>query len=74
MGKQYLVPINSPEEREDGSMGSQTCDIVTLEGTKKQRRRQWYDYLRIRLQTQDIHKMNKVTRALGPGFAAIIKK
>jgi hypothetical protein len=61
----YYVPINCAEEKEDGTLGSQTVDVVQLQGTKKRRRREWRQYLRIRLQTQDIHKMNAMTRALG---------
>ena len=65
MPKTYLVPINDPEEREDGTLGSQTCDVVTVTGTKKKRVKQWREYLRHRCQTQDVHKMNHITRKLG---------
>ena len=61
----YYVPINDAEVKEDGTLGSQTVDVVQLQGTKKRRRREWRQYLRTRLQTQDIHKMNAMTRALG---------
>jgi phosphoserine phosphatase len=63
--KIYYVPINDPEEKEDGTLGSQTVDVVTLQGTKKKRIKQWREYLRIRLKTQDVHKMNHMTRKLG---------
>jgi hypothetical protein len=71
MPRNYFVPINCAEEKEDGSLGSQTVDIVTVDGTKKQRIRQWRDYLRIRLKTNDVHLMNKTTRKLG--FKELIK-
>ncbi len=61
----YMVPINDAEEYEDGTLGSQTVDVVHLDGTKKKRIKQWREYLRIRLKTQDVHKMNAVTKALG---------
>jgi len=63
--KIYYVPINDAEEKEDGTLGSQTVDVVQLQGTKKRRVREWRQYLRVRLQTQDVHKMNAVTRKLG---------
>ena len=56
----YMVPINCAE---DGR--SQTVDVVELSGTKKKRLKQWREYLRIRLKTQDVHLMNKVTKELG---------
>lgn len=61
----YFVPINDPEVYEDGTLGSQTCDVVQVTGTKKNRRKQWREYLRIRLKTNDVHTMNKTTKALG---------
>ena len=61
----YNVPINDPEIDADGEEGSQTIDIVTLEGTKKQKIKAWRRYLRVRLGTQDVHTMNRVTNALG---------
>ena len=62
----YHVPINSVELDEDGNpTGSQTIDIVQLQGTKKRKKKEWRQYLRIRLKTQDIHKMNAMTKALG---------
>ena len=61
----YHVPINDAEEKEDGTLGSQTVDVVTLQGTKKKRIKQWREYLRIRLKTQDIHTMNRMTKELG---------
>jgi len=61
----YMIPINDAEEKEDGTLGSQTVDVVHLRGTKKQRVKQWREYLRIRLKTQDVHKMNKATKQLG---------
>ena len=63
--KKYYVPINDAEEKEDGTLGSQTVDVVTLQGTKKRRVREWRQYLRIRMETQDVHKMNAMTRKLG---------
>lgn len=69
--KNYYVPINDAEEREDGTLGSQTVDVVHLTGTKKKRIKQWREYLRVRMKTQDIHKMNAMTRALG--FEELIK-
>ena len=63
--KTFIVPINCAEEREDGTLGSQTVDVVQLTGTKKKRIKQWREYLRIRLKTQDVHTMNKVTKSLG---------
>ena len=63
--KIYYVPINDAEEKEDGTLGSQTVDVVQLQGTKKRRVKEWRQYLRVRLQTQDVHKMNAVTRKLG---------
>jgi len=65
MPVKYLVPINDAEEKEDGTLGSVTADEVTLNGTKKKRIKQWREYLRIRLKTQDVHTMNKVTKQLG---------
>ena len=60
MARRYMVPIN------DAELGaSQTVDIVTLDGTKKARIKQWRNYLRVRLGTNDVHKMQRVTRALG---------
>lgn len=56
----YMVPINDAEDGE-----SQTVDVVELTGTKKKRLKQWREYLRIRLKTQDVHEMNRVTRDLG---------
>jgi hypothetical protein len=61
----YYVPINDAEVKEDGTLGSQTVDVVQLQGTKKRRVREWRQYLRVRLQTQDVHRMNAVTRKLG---------
>ncbi len=62
----YHVPINSVELDEDGNpTGSQTIDIVQLQGTKKRKKKEWRQYLRVRLKTQDIHKMNAMTKALG---------
>jgi hypothetical protein len=62
----YHVPINSLELDEDGNpTGSQTIDIVQLQGTKKRKKKEWRQYLRVRLKTQDIHKMNAMTKALG---------
>lgn len=62
----YHVPINSVEVDEDGNpTGSQTIDIVQLQGTKKRKKKEWRQYLRVRLKTQDIHKMNAMTKALG---------
>jgi len=62
----YHVPINSVELDEDGNpTGSQTIDIVQLQGTKKRKKKEWRQYLRVRMKTQDIHKMNAVTKALG---------
>lgn len=61
----YYVAINDAAENEDGTLGSQTVDVVTLTGTRKRRCKEWRQYLRIRLQTQDVHTMNAMTRALG---------
>jgi hypothetical protein len=61
----YYVPINCAEEKEDGTLGSQTVDVVQLQGTKKKRIKQWREYLRIRMETQDVHRMNAMTKALG---------
>ena len=66
MPRTYMVPIN---EAVDG--GSQTVDVVELQGTKKQRLKQWRAYLRVRCGLNDVHKMNQVTRDLG--FEEIIK-
>ncbi len=66
MSKTYLVPINEAEEGE-----SQTCDVVELKGTKKQRLKQWRNYLRVRCGLNDVHAMNKVTRDIG--FEEILK-
>ena len=63
--KTYYVAINDAEENEDGTLGSQTVDVVQLSGTKKKRIREWRQYMRIRLDTQDIHTINDMTRALG---------
>lgn len=65
MTTKYHVPINCSAENADGTRGSQTIDIVTLQGTKKRKRKEWREYLRVRLKTQDIHKMNAMTKALG---------
>ena len=63
---QYHVPINDAALDADGNpTGSQSVDIVTLQGTKKRKKKEWRQYLRIRLKTQDVHKMNAVTKALG---------
>lgn len=56
----YMVPINDADEGE-----SQTVDVVELTGTKKKRLKQWREYLRIRLKTQDVHTMDKITKELG---------
>ncbi len=56
----YMVPINDAEDGE-----SQTVDVVELTGTKKKRLKQWREYLRVRLKTQDVHYMDKITRELG---------
>ena len=61
----YYVPINEAGIDADGEEGSVTVDVVTLQGTKKRRTKEWRQYLRIRLGTQDVHKMNRVTKALG---------
>jgi hypothetical protein len=71
MPRNYFVPINCAAENEDGSLGSQTVDVVTVTGTKKQRIKQWREYLSIRLKTSDVHTMNKTTRKLG--FRELIK-
>ena len=63
--KNYYVPINDAAEQEDGTLGSQTVDVVQVTGTKKKRIKQWREYLRIRLDTQDVHTLNRVTKALG---------
>lgn len=63
--KTYMVAINDAEEREDGSLGSQTCDVVQLQGTKKKRIKHWREYLRIRLGTSDVHTFNRITKHLG---------
>ena len=63
--KTYYVAINDAAENEDGTLGSQTVDVVQLSGTKKKRIREWRQYMRIRLDTQDIHTINNMTRALG---------
>jgi len=63
---QYHVPINDAALDADGNpTGSQSVDIVTLQGTKKRKKKEWRQYLRVRLKTQDVHTFNKVTKALG---------
>jgi len=64
--RRYHVPINCAEEKSDGTLGSQTVDVVQLTGkTKKKRIRQWREYLQIRLKTNDVHTMTAMTKALG---------
>ncbi len=64
--KKYYVPINDVEVDEEGvPTGSQTVDIVTLQGTKKRRIKEWRQYLAIRLETTDVHTMNRMTKAMG---------
>ncbi len=58
----YMVPINPAEAGE-----SQTVDIVQLNGTKKQRKRDWAKYLRVRcgVGVADVHERQRITKALG---------
>jgi len=58
----YMVPINPAEDGE-----SQTVDVVQLTGTKKQRKRQWAQYLKVRagIGIADVHERQRVTRELG---------
>jgi hypothetical protein len=62
----YMVPINPSL---DG--GSQTIDILRLEGTKKQKRKQWRGYLQVRCGVVDYHECNRIAREMG--FRELVK-
>ena len=62
----YHIPLN---EAEPGQ--SQTVDILTLEGTKKQKRKQWRKYLQVRAGISDYHECNRIARKMG--FKELIK-
>ena len=64
---QYFIPINDAKEGE-----SQTTDILTLTGTKKQKRAAWRRYLSIRCGEFDFHECNRIAKELG--FKELIKK
>jgi hypothetical protein len=62
----YIVELNEAEEG-----GSQTIDILTLEGTKKQKRKQWKSYLQVRAGVIDVHECNRIAKAMG--FKELVK-
>lgn len=61
----YHVAINPPTNPGEENEGSITVDIVKLRGTKKRKTKDWRNYLRVRCGTNDVHEMNRITRALG---------
>lgn len=62
----YLIPLNQAAENE-----SQTVDVLTLEGTKRKKRKQWRAYLKVRAGIIDFHECNRVARELG--FEELVK-
>ena len=62
----YYIPLN--EANDDMS---QTVDVVTLTGTKKQKRAAWRRYLGVRCEVFDYHECNRIARELG--FKELIK-
>ena len=63
----YYVPLNEVVEGE-----SQTVDVVTLTGTKKQKRAAWRRYLGVRCDVFDYHECDRIAKELG--FTELIKK
>ena len=63
----YFIPLN-----EDVPDQSQTVDVLTLEGTKKQKQAAWRRYLSVRCGIWDYHEYNRIAKALG--FDELIKK
>jgi hypothetical protein len=61
-----MVPINPTEPGE-----SQTVDILTLEGTRKQKLKQWRGYLQVRCGVIDYHECNRIAKAMG--FRDLVK-
>lgn len=66
----YYVPLN-PDMDQEGNEQSQTVDIVTLTGTKKQKRAAWRRYLSVRCGVFDYHECNRIARELG--FRELVK-
>ena len=62
----YFIAINEDVEGE-----SQTVDILTLRGSKKQKRKDWRKYLAVRADISDYHECNRIAKALG--FDELIK-
>lgn len=62
----YVVKVNTTEGDE-----SQTVDILTLEGTRKAKRKQWRAYLQVRCGITDYHQCNAVARSMG--FKELVK-
>ena len=62
----YVIPLNECLEGE-----SQTVDLLTLEGTKKQKIKAWRKYLTVRAGVWDVHACNQIARELG--FKELVK-
>ena len=62
----YIVPINECDEG-----GSQTVDVVTIEGTKKTRLKKFRKYLSIRYKITQYEKQLDIIKALG--FEDLVK-
>ena len=66
MMTKYYIPLNDCLEGE-----SQTVDVLTLEGTKKQKIKAWRRYLTVRAGVWDVHQCNRIAKDLG--FRELIK-
>ena len=62
----YFIPLN-----EDVEGQSQTVDILTLEGTKKQKIKAWRKYLTVRANVWNVHECNQIAKDLG--FRELVK-
>lgn len=61
MERRYLIMLNEPINEGD----SVTADVLTVDGSKKNRRKQWRRYLSVRAGVVDYHECNRIAREMG---------